>query len=163
MQNLIVVTFDSMTEAGKVLTSLEQAEDLDFIKLDDTAVVVKNADGEISVHNEVDRGIKVGVVGGSLAGLLIGLLIGGPIASLVLGAVAGAMGGNLANLGIDQQFIDDVATDLAPGSSALFMVVRDAAPDAVAEVLQPFEGQVYYSVLPEETEEELRRVLSDGV
>jgi uncharacterized membrane protein len=163
MQNLVVITFDGMTEAGNVLASLEKAEDLDFIKLDDTAVVVKDSSGEISVHNEVDRGIKVGVVGGSLTGLLIGLLIGGPIASLVLGAVAGAMGGNLANLGIDQQFIDGVANDLEPSTSAIFMVARDAEPEAVLEVLQPYEGKVYYSALAEETEEELRKVLSDGV
>jgi uncharacterized membrane protein len=91
------------------------------------------------------------------------LLVGGPIASLVLGAVAGAMGGNLANLGIDQSFIDNVAGDLEPGSSALFLIARDADPDAVIEILQPYEGQVYYSVLPEETEKRLREVLSDGV
>ena len=49
------------------------------------------------------------------------------------------------------------------GVGDFFMVVRDANPEAVLEVLQPYEGNVYYSALAEETEEELRKVLSDGV
>ena len=161
MQNLIVVTFDNIEEAFEVRDALREAQHADVIDLDDSAVVVKDQDGTIDVKNEVDRGIKVGVVGGSLLGLLIGLLLGGPIASVVLGAVAGALGGNLANLGIDQKFIDNVAAALTPGSSALFFVYRDEDPGVAVSVLEPFEGVVHYTSLPEETEARLREVLAD--
>lgn len=159
MPNLVVITFEDQDEAQKVLEALREEEHDHKIGLDDTAVVVKAEDGTVEVDNEVDRGIKIGVIGGGLLGLLIGFLFGGPIASLVLGAIAGALGGDLANLGIDQRFIDDVTEDLAPGSSALFLMARDADPEATAAALEPYEGKVYYSYLPEETEAQLREIL----
>jgi uncharacterized membrane protein len=159
MPNLVVMTFEDPHEAQQVLEALREEEHHHQISLDDSAVVVKAEDGTVEVDNVVDRGIKVGALGGGLLGLLIGFLFGGPIASLLLGAIAGAMGGNLANLGIDQRFINDVSADLAPGSSALFLMARDADPEATAKALEPFEGKIYYSHLPEETEATLRGIL----
>jgi uncharacterized membrane protein len=159
MPKLVVITFDSPGQAGRVLETLRSDQYEDSIGLDDSAIVVKEEDGTVQIDNEVDRGVKVGTLGGGLLGLLIGLLLGGPIASLVLGAIAGALGGDLANLGIDQRFINDVAEAMTPGTSALFVMVREADPDATIEALEPFEGTVYYTHLPEETEEELRRAL----
>lgn len=161
MPNLVVVTFDNEEEAAQVREALEEAEDEKLISLDDSAVVVKDADGTVRVENEVDRGVKIGAVGGGLLGLVIGFLIGGPIISAALGLVAGVLGGDLANLGIDQRFIDDVSAALEPGSSALFIMVREAEPDAVSEALEPFEGKIYYTALPTEAEEELRQLLSE--
>jgi uncharacterized membrane protein len=159
MQNLVVITFDKADEAGQVLEALKESEE---ISLDDSAVVVKDEDGAVDVHNVVDRGIKVGALGGGLVGLLVGMLFGGPIASVLLGAVAGAMGGNLANLGIDQQFIDNVGEALEPGTSALFLVVREADPEAALAVLKAHKGKIYYTALSTETEESLRQALNEG-
>jgi len=160
MPNLLVITFKNIDEAGQVLEALEAEEHDHDISLDDTAVVRKDQDGTIHVDNEVDRGVKVGAIGGGLLGLVVGFLFGGPIASLALGAIAGALGGDLANLGIDQRFIDDVSAELEPGGSALFVMVREADPEATAAALAPFEGQIYYTNLPSDTESELRRILS---
>jgi uncharacterized membrane protein len=161
MPNLVVITFDNVDEAGQVLEALEAEERDHDVSLDDAAVVAKDQDGTIRVDNEVDRGVKVGAIGGGLLGLLIGFLFGGPIASLLLGAIAGALGGDLANLGIDQRFINDVSDDLAPGSSALFLMVREADPEVTAAALAPFKGKVNYTYLPAETEAKLREVLSE--
>ena len=162
MPNLVVITFEDPEQAHQVLDALHDAEHDHQISLDDTAIVVKGDDGTVEVHNEVDRGIKVGALGGGLLGLLIGFLVGGPLVSLALGAIAGALGGDLANLGIDQRFINDVTEDLAPGSSALFLMVRGTDPEATAAALEPFEGKVYNSYLPKETEAQLREILDKG-
>lgn len=162
MPNLLVLTFDDMDKAGEVLEALREEQHQHDISLDDSAVVIKSEDGSIEVDNEVDRGVKVGAIGGGLLGLLIGFLLGGPIASLALGAIAGALGGDLANLGIDQRFIDDVSAALESGSSALFVMIREADPEATAATLAPYDGQIYYTNLPDETEAELRQVLSEA-
>ena len=62
---------------------------------------------------------------------------------------------------VDQQFIDDVSQALEPGTSALFFVVRKADPDAALAALEPFEGNIYYTMLPAETEEKLREALRE--
>lgn len=162
MSNLVVLTFDDVQRAEEVHQVLEAQEDLHHISLDDSAVVVKEEDGEVHIKNETDRGVKIGAIGGGLLGLFAGLLIGGPVVSLLVGAIGGALGGNLANLGIDHQFVEDVSEALEPGSSALFVMVREPDPEEALAALEPFEGKVYYTALPKATEEELRRILSEA-
>ncbi len=157
MSNLIVITFDNEEEAGKVREALkEQAAN---INLDDSAVVVKDAEGEVHVKNEVDRGVAVGAVGGGALGLLIGGLLF-PIGGLVLGALAGALVGKMLDMGVDKKFVEDVSEHLQPGTSALFVIVREANPNVALAALRPYKGKVIQTSLPPEAEAELRRILS---
>jgi uncharacterized membrane protein len=71
------------------------------------------------------------------------------------------MGGDLAGLGLDGRFINDVGEAMQPGTSALFLMVKEEDPDAVVTALDPFEGQVYQTSLPSDVEERLRQALSD--
>jgi uncharacterized membrane protein len=157
MSNLIVITFDNEEEAGKVHEALkEQAAN---INLDDSAVVVKDAEGEVHVKNEVDRGVAVGAVGGGALGLLIGGLLF-PVGGLVLGALAGALVGKMLDMGVDKKFVEDVSEHLQPGTSALFIIVREANPNVALAALRPYKGKVIQTSLPPEAEAELRRILS---
>jgi uncharacterized membrane protein len=159
MSNLIVVTFDNPDEAGKVLKTLHSAERGDYLSLDDAAVVVRDQEGKVHVKNETERGVKIGAVGGGLLGLLVaGIFF--PIAGLVIGAVGGALVGKAFDTGIDKKFVKEVSEKLQPGTSALFVIVREGNPDVAVAALKPYKGTVLQTSFPPEAEEELRRILS---
>jgi len=157
MSNLIVIVFDNEEEASEVKEALKKQSQ--YISLDDSAVVVRDQEGKIHVKDEVDRGVAVGALGGGALGLLIGGLLF-PVGGLVLGALGGALVGKLADTGVDKKFIDQVGDHLEPGTSALFVIVREANPNVALATLKPYKGTVIQTSLPTEAEEELRRYLS---
>ena len=157
MSDIIVITFDDPDRAGEVRESIRKTEKSGFVSLDDSAVVVKDEEGEVHVKNEMDRGVKIGALSGGFLGLFIGFLLMGPIGSLIIGGLIGGGIGSLAHLGIEKSFVKDVAAELQPGTSALFIIVRDANPDVAVATLRQYEGNVYHTSLPPEAEENLRR------
>ena len=160
MSNLIVITFDNEEEAGKVRESVRQLQRQDLISLDDSAVVVKDVNGKVHVKNELDRGVKIGAIGGGLLGLILGFIFF-PVSGLIIGTLGGALVGRMTDLGVDGKFVKDVQEDMPPGSSAIFLLVRQANPNAALAVLKPYRGHVYHTSLSREGEESLRRVLQD--
>ena len=162
MANLVVITFEEAEEAGQVRKSLRDLEKQGLLSLDDSAVIVKDAEGKVQVKNEMDRGLKVGAVGGGALGLLIGSIFF-PFAGVIGGALVGAVVGKMADLGVDQKFVRDVSAALEPNTSALFILVREANPAAAISALKPYKGQVYHTSLPADTEQELRSILSKRI
>lgn len=93
----------------------------------------------------------------------MGLLIDSiffPFAGLIGEALVGAVVGKLADLGVDPKFVHEVGAALKPDSSAIFILVRAANPNAALAALKPYKGRVYHTSLPSETEQELRDILS---
>lgn len=162
MSNLVVVTFDDEQEAGKVLKTLRGIEKRGLLSLDDSAVVVKDAEGKIHIKNETDRGVKIGAVGGGILGLLIGGVFF-PLAGLIGGTIAGALMGKMADLGIEQKFVREVGAALTPGSSAIFVLVGEADPDVALAALKPYQGQVYHTSMAAAAEQNLRDILSKRI
>lgn len=158
MSNLIVVVFDEAEEAGNVRATLKSVEHEGRLRLDDSAVVVKDADGKIHVKDQMDRGVKVGAVTGGLLGLLLASIFF-PIGGLIIGAVAGGLIGSAAGLGISKSFIKEVSESMTENSSALFIIVRDGDPDLAVAALRPYQGKILQTTLSEEDEETLRRAL----
>ena len=159
MSNIVVITFDNAEEAGKVRAALKSQEHGGRLKLDDSAVIVKDEDGKVHIKDEMDRGIKIGAVGGGAIGLLLaGIFF--PIAGIVIGAMAGGLIGKSADLGIEKKFIKQVQDELQPGTSAIFFIIREGDPTAVVAALKPYKGNVYHTSLPTEADEHIRDVLS---
>jgi len=159
MSHLLVATFDNPEEAGRVREALRSAQRANYLSLDDSAVIVKDGEGKIHVKNEMDRGVKIGAIGGGLLGLLIGGIFF-PLGGLLVGILGGGLVGKLADTGVDSKFVKEVSEDLQPGTSALFLIVREANPNAALAALKPYKGTVHHTSFSPEFEEELRRVLS---
>jgi uncharacterized membrane protein len=79
---------------------------------------------------------------------------------LAVGAAAGAVSGALTDVGIDDKFMRDLAADMQPGSSALFVLVRKSTPDKVLEEIQGTGGHVLQTSLSHEDETKLQAALS---
>ncbi|MCB0047703.1 MAG: DUF1269 domain-containing protein [Caldilineaceae bacterium] len=161
MANLIVITFDNAEDADEVRTTIRQEQNQDLISLDDSAVVVRDEDGKVHVKNEMDRGVKVGAVGGGIIGLLIGGIFF-PLTGLLAGVLGGMGVGALSGLGIQKSFVKEVSDSLQPGTSALFLIVRQANADAVVAALKPYKGKVLQTTLDSEDEQALREVLAQS-
>lgn len=160
MSNLIVLAFDSADEANQVKASLRELSKQGGVSLSDTAVVVKDDDGSVHVDNQVSHGTMVSTGVGALLGVLLGGILF-PIGGLILGAAGGALVGRLADLGVDGKFVKDVAESLKPGTSALFVLVRDADPTRALATLRQYKGTVLQTTLSSEAEANLKEALGD--
>jgi uncharacterized membrane protein len=160
MSRITVITFDAMDEADKVRDTLRDLSKKGHLTILDSAVVVKDEQGEVKVNNQVGRNIKWGLIGGGILGGLLFFLF--PIAGIVGGAAAGAVIGKSLGDDVDKGFIGEVKAALQPGSSALFIITANEHADAVFNALKPYKGTVHHTSLSTTNEETLKRVLSEA-
>ena len=158
MSNLIVIGFDDESTAFSMRAELVKMQKEYLIEMEDVVVVTKDDNDKVKLHQAVNLTAS-GAVSGSFWGLLIGFLFLNPIAGAAVGAGAGALGGKLADIGINDEFMKDLAETFTPGTSALFVLVRKATPDKVLDGLKGFKGKVLQTSLTKDKEEELRKVL----
>ena len=102
-----------------------------------------------------------GVVGGIFWGMLIGMIFFNPLLGAAMGAGAGALSGRLRDIGINDNFMKEVAESLTEGTSALFILVRKVTSDKVLDRLKQegFIGKVLQTSLTVDAEDELRKVI----
>jgi uncharacterized membrane protein len=160
MANLIVVVFDNPDEAQKVRRALRDLEHQRKLSLEDAAVVVKDENGQVQVKDQVDAGVKTGVVTGGILGLLLALIFT-PLVGVLIGAGAGVILGKLGDVNLDKKFVQDVTETLRPGTSAIFLMVNKADPEAVLTALRPFKGTIYQTTLPSDKLDALRGALKE--
>jgi uncharacterized membrane protein len=160
MANLIVVVFDNPEEAHNVRRALRDLEHQRKLSLEDAAVVVKDENGHVQVKDQVDAGVKTGVVTGGVLGLVLALIFT-PLVGVLIGAGAGVILGKLGDVNLDKKFVQNVTETLKPGTSAIFLLVNKADPEAVLTVLRPFKGTIYQTTLPADKLDVLREALKE--
>ena len=119
MDRMLVVVFDNESKAYEGKEALMQLDAEGSIAVLAHAVVVKQANGTVTVKEGDDAGLLSTLVGTSV-GSLIGML-GGPV-GMAIGATAGFTAGAVKaadDLRIGEDFIDDVTKKLLPGKVAL--------------------------------------------
>jgi uncharacterized membrane protein len=158
VSTIIVITFENTEEAGEVRESLRQIEHGGYLRLDDSAVVVRDENGKFHTKDQFDRGVKVGAGLGGVLGLLLAVVFA-PLAGLVLGAIAGGLIGATADIGISKKFIKDVEAEMEPGTSAIFFVIREGDPTMALASLKQYKGTVYHTNLDPDDEARLQKIL----
>ncbi len=140
MADLVVVTFRGQEDARKALDDLRVMEKSGGVLVDDVEVIERDADGEIHHIGRVDKATKGGALGGGFLGLLLGLVFF-PVLGLAIGAIAGGLIGKSLGHNVDKQLVKDVTADLAPGTSALFLLMSGPG-SALTGLFKPYEGTV---------------------
>lgn len=172
MSDLVCIAFKDSGTADRVLHELQAMETEYVLHLEDAVVVIRDMDGKVHLKQCVDvfgGATRQGVALGVLWGGLMGLLFMNPLAGL-LGSIAGGAGGGamtaaanefglLSDYGIPDQFIKDLGGTITRGTSAIFLLVRNADEDKVLARISRYEGTILKTTLSQEHKEKLRAAL----
>ncbi|MGB5831888.1 MAG: DUF1269 domain-containing protein [Thiohalocapsa sp.] len=164
MSNLVVISFPEEHLAFEMRAELAKLQKEYLIDMEDVVVVTKDDKGKVKLHQAVSL-TAMGAVGGGFWGMLIGMLFLNPLLGAAVGAGAGALSGKLTDVGVNDEFMKELAASFKPGCSAIFILIRKATSDKVLDALQEFhgKGKVLKTSLNKDEETELRKVIEgDG-
>ena len=161
---LVAMVFDKPSRADEVLLNLAHLQQEGAIQLADAVVVAKGEDGKSSIRHTVDVTPGRGAMAGGWWGLLLGTVFGGPIGAVigsVAGGASGALYGKLVDVGLDDDWVRQMAAWIDPETSALLLLVQEVRLDEVLAELRRFEGRVVTTTLPDEVRARLETALQD--
>jgi uncharacterized membrane protein len=147
MDRMLVVVFDNEAKAYEGKTALQDLTAEGSIRLYGYAVIARKSDGTASIKQSDNNG-PLGSVFGMSLGALIGALFGP--AGLALGAAAGLGSGaalDFTNLGVGQDYIDDVSKALLPGKVALVAEIDEEWTTPVDTRMEPLGGVIFRRAL----------------
>jgi len=158
MSTLVVIGYNDLYTAEEVRLKLRKLQSEYLIDLEDAVVAVKDTASKVKLHQAINL-TTAGAVSGGFWGSLIGLIFLNPLLGLAVGAGAGAVSGALSDVGINDEFMKDLAATMTPGSSALFVLVRKATPDKVLEEIKGTGGKILKTSLSHDDEAKLQAAL----
>ena len=161
MSTLIVIVYPDELQAEQVRLDFIKMQKEYLVSLDDAVIAVKKPDGKVKLHQMYNLTLG-GAVSGGLWGTLIGLIFLNPLLGLVVGAGAGAVAGALSDVGINDDFMKQLASTLTPGSSALFVLVDSAITDKVRDALAGTGGNIIQTSLSTPDQEKLQKALDEA-
>jgi uncharacterized membrane protein len=123
---VFIAAFDNETQAGTALRDFQTMEREGSIDLIDAAVIVRNAEGEVSFEETADPSGKKWAKRGAIAGGLVGLIFPPSIiAGLAVGGAGGGIWGKIRDKGFKDEDLKAVGEGLEPGTSAIIAIAED--------------------------------------
>ncbi|WP_067817638.1 DUF1269 domain-containing protein [Nocardia inohanensis] len=158
---LTVWKFPTATGAAEAIAALEELQREQLVTVHDGAVVSWPAEAKKPKTRQLRSLTGAGALGGAFWGLLFGLLFFVPLLGLAVGAGIGAMSGSMADVGIDDDFIERLKSEITPGTSALFVLTSGAVADRVAGRFPGQQAELIATNLSAEQEALLRDIFGD--
>ena len=152
MSDLLVLIYEDEHRAAHVLHTLRR-EHPGLTELQDAAYVERDPEGVTRLHQSSQL-TPQGPVAGTWTSL---------VRQLLASAETAGASAPLVDYGIDDAFAQQVATELAPGRSALFALMTDANAAEVRGATAPYGGLLLEVTLSPGAAARLRRSLpADG-
>ncbi|MBI5532392.1 MAG: DUF1269 domain-containing protein [Deltaproteobacteria bacterium] len=158
MSTLIAIAYESEFKAREVRLKFAAMQQDYLIDLEDSVVAEKKANGKVKLHQAYSLTAN-GAVGGTFWGALIGLIFMNPLLGAVLGAASGAAAGALSDVGINDQFMKELADKFQPGTSVLFVLARQMTFDKVLDALRETGGTIVQTSLSNEDQAKLEAAI----
>jgi uncharacterized membrane protein len=155
---LTVWRFPTAEGAEGAEYTLDQLQKQELIQIHDAAVVSYPLGAKKPKTRQLSSLTGAAALGGAFWGLLFGLIFFVPLLGVAIGAGLGALAGSLTDVGIDDDFIETVRTQVTPGTSALFVLTSDAVLDRVREAFAGQQMELISTNLSAEQEAKLREV-----
>jgi uncharacterized membrane protein len=159
---VIGIEAKDQAEGEFIVESLYRAIDAERVKLEDIALVTKEADGKVKIHQTKDETVGKGAVKGGLVGAVIGLAAPPLLAAAVVGAGAGAIWGKFRDRGVNDKLMKEVADRLERGQAIVFALGDDAAIKAIDDRIKELtSGDMLTFTLDPESATALREVADE--
>ena len=156
---LTVWKFDTAEGADEAARTLEQLARENVVTLVDAATVTWPEGKKKPKTHQLSSMTSAGALGGAFWGMLFGLIFFVPLLGAAVGAAAGALTGSMADVGIDDGFINKVRDQITPGTSALFLMTTDVVVDKVKDAFAAHgPSELMFTNLSDEQEAALRQV-----
>lgn len=141
---LIVAAFQDERMAKEALNALKEAQRQKLIKIDNAAVLHKDAKGRLHISETADMGGGKGAALGGVAGAAIGLIAGPALlVPAAVGALVGGLSAKLRDSGFSDARLKALGARLTPGSSAIVAVVEHRWVDEVKRVMAEAQADLF--------------------
>jgi uncharacterized membrane protein len=164
MATLTVLKFPTAMGAEEMLQTLQNLQKQQLIQIEDGAIVSWPVGAKAPKTRQLSEAAatSAGALGGAFWGMLFGLLFFVPFFGLAVGAAMGALAGHFAHYGIDENFINQVRSQITEGTSALFLLTSKAVLDKVAEAVKDKKFELISTNLSKEQEDQLRETFGQA-
>jgi uncharacterized membrane protein len=154
---VVVAAFRDEQAAGEALKELKSAQGQGLIKIDDAAVLRRDASNKLHITETADMSGGKGAVVGGVTGAVLGVL-GGPAvwAATGVGALVGGLAAKLHDSGFRDARLRQLGEGLQPGTSAIVAVVEHTWVRQVARQLEQEGADVVTEGLRQDIAEQLQ-------
>jgi uncharacterized membrane protein len=160
MSALLAIAYPDEPAVTRAVANVAEGVDKGLVEVEDLVVIVRDDDGTVDVR-QGSTGIGAARVGGAMWGGLIGLVFLAPLLGMAVGAVAGGAvwKSTFGDVGVAESFVDELRTNLTPGSAALVLLVREVTPEKVLPHIREH-GRVIQTSLSDKVEAQLDAALA---
>jgi uncharacterized membrane protein len=162
MSDLFVAAFKDELKAEKVRLDLLSLKRSHLVDLEEAVVVVRTESGKVRLHHATHF-TGFGALAGGFLGMMAGLILLNPVLAVIggiTGTTMGAATGALKELGIEEPFMKELASHLKPGSSALFILVKEGQPKQVYAEVEKFGGSILQTKLAHQDKNKLEAAIA---
>lgn len=157
MRTLLVFVFDDETGAQGMIETVQALQKQQWITLSDAALVIRKKGCNVQVK-QVNSLVGAGALGGAFWGMMMSLLFWTYWQEPAANATTMSLGSRVLDYGLEDAFIRELSSTIAPGYSALFMIVEYMTEDKVLAELARHKAMLLRTNLSDEDDARLREV-----